>query len=349
MRVVVVGAGIVGLATAYTLSRAGATVRCLDAGEPMGARSAGDTRIFRVAHGDPGLVAEARRASELWDDWSVAAGRTLVGGERAIVSGPRVPVWSAAMTAAGAIHRVVGGRRSVPGSTPTGELDLGDGVLHDPAGGVLDLAAAGAFLREAVGPERAEVTAVDRDGTVHLADGREERADRPDAVVVAAGAGTPALAAPLGIDVPAGLEHHARFTFAGPADRPCHLDGRPDGPLASTYQHRTRAGHWAVGGHLPDEDTAWELGAEEVARRSRAAVVDHVRRHLPDLDPTPVGELRCTPMRGAGDGVHRAREGAVHVVWGDNLAKLAPRIGELVAADVVGDTPVGGGARDHAP
>ena len=27
----------------------------------------------------------------------------------------------------------------------------------------------------------------------------------------------------LGIDVPAGLEHHARFTFAGPADHPCHL------------------------------------------------------------------------------------------------------------------------------
>jgi sarcosine oxidase len=54
-------------------------------------------------------------------------------------------------------------------------------------------------------------------------------------------------------------------------------------------------------------------------------------------------------MRSAGDGVHRARAGAVHVVWGDNLAKLAPRIGELVAADVVGDTPVAARGRDHAP
>lgn len=328
MRVVVVGAGIVGLATAYQLIGAGATVRCLDAGEPMGARSAGDTRIFRVAHGDRALVAEARRASELWDDWSMTAGRTLVGGERAKVSGPRVPAWSAAMTAAGAIHRVV------------------DGVLHDPAGGVLDLVAVGAFLTGAVTPERARVDAIDPDGAVHLDDGGTER---PDAVVVAAGAGTPALAAPLGVDVPDGLEHHARFTFAGPADQPCHLDARADGDLASTYQHRTRAGHWAVGGHLPDADTAWALGADEVARRSRAAVVDHVRRHLPHLDPTPVDELRCTPMRGAGDGVHRARAGVVHVVWGDNLAKLAPRIGELVAADVVGDTPVARGAGDHAP
>ncbi|GLZ44221.1 hypothetical protein Acsp06_04060 [Actinomycetospora sp. NBRC 106375] len=328
MRVVVVGAGIVGLASAYTLRAAGADVRCLDAGEPMGARSAGDTRIFRVAHGDPELVAEARRASELWDDWSLTAGRTFVGGERLVVSGPRVPAWSAAMTAAGAIHRVA------------------RGALHDPAGGVLDLAGAGAFLAATVRPERAQVTGIDADGTVHLADGGAEQAD---AVVVAAGAGTPALVGPLGIDVPAELEHHARFTFAGPAGRPCHLDGRPDGPLASTYQHRTASGHWAVGGHLPDADTAWELGADEVARRSRAAVVDHVRRHLPSLDPEPVTELRCTPIRGAGDGVHRARAGAVHVVWGDNLAKLAPRLGELIAADVVGDTPVAAGGRDHAP
>ncbi|MEJ2859819.1 FAD-dependent oxidoreductase [Actinomycetospora flava] len=328
MRVTVVGAGIVGLAAAYTLVGRGVGVRCLDVGEPMGARSAGDTRIFRVAHGTPELVAEARRASELWDDWSMTAGRTLVGGERAKVSGPRVPAWAAAMSAAGAIHRVV------------------DGVLHDPAGGVLDLVATREFLTAAVRPERLEVTAIDPDGTVHTADGG---ADHPDAVVVAAGAGTPALVAPLGVDVPAELEHHARFTFAGPADQPCHLDARADGDLASTDQHRTRVGHWAVGGHLPDTDTAWELGADEVARRSREAVVDHVRRLLPHLDPTPVDELRCTPMRGLGDGVHRARAGAVHVVWGDNLAKLAPRIGEVVAADVVGDTPVGGGAADHAP
>jgi sarcosine oxidase len=328
MRVVVVGAGLVGLAAAYALAETGAQVRCVDAGEPMGGRSVGDTRIFRVAHGEPEFVTEARRASELWDDWSLRAGRTFVGGERGKISGSRVPAWSAAMTAAGAIHRVV------------------DGVLHDPAAGVLDLVAAGAFLTAAVGPERAEVTAVDADGTVRTADGSTTQAD---AVVVAAGVGTPALVAPLGIAVPAELEHHARFTFAGPADGPCHLDGRPDGALTSTYQHRTRSGHWAIGGHLPDADTAWELGADEVARRSRDAVVDHVRRHLPRLDPDPVEELRCTPTRGLDDGVHRARAGAVHVVWGENLAKLAPRIGEVVAADVVGDTPVAAGGRDHAP
>ncbi|WP_433787906.1 FAD-dependent oxidoreductase [Actinomycetospora sp. CA-101289] len=231
MRVTVVGAGVVGLATAYSLRAAGADVRCLDTGPPMGARSVGDTRIFRVAHGDPALVAEARRASELWDDWSMRARRTLVGAERLVVTGPRVPAWAEAMSAAGAVHRV----------------DR-HGALHDPAGGVLDLVATGAFLIAAVSPERATVTAVDADGTVHLADGDPLAAD---AVVVTAGAGTPALVAPLGVTVPDVLEHHVRFTFDGPADRPCHLDGRADGPLASTYQHRTRSGHWAIGATSP--------------------------------------------------------------------------------------------------
>ena len=322
MRVVVVGAGIVGLAAAYALGEAGASVRCVDAGEPMSGRSAGDTRIFRTAHGDAALVAEALRASELWDEWSFRAGRTFVGTEGTIVSGPRVPAWAEAVAAAGAVHRVV------------------RGVLHDAAGGVLDLAGAGAFLSRAVAPEQRTVEAVDGDGTVRYADGS---ADAADAVVVAAGVGTADLAAPLGIAVPDALEHHARFGFDGPSDAPCHIDGRADGPLRSTYQHRTSAGLWAVGGHLPDEDTAWELGADEVARRSREAVVDHVRRHLPHLDPTPVAELRCTPSRGLGDGVHRARAGAVHVVWGDNLAKLAPRVGEVLVADVSGDTPVAAG------
>ncbi|HSK58898.1 MAG TPA: FAD-dependent oxidoreductase, partial [Actinomycetospora sp.] len=205
VRVTVVGAGLVGLATAYSLREAGAVVRCLDTGPPMGARSVGDTRIFRVAHGDPALVEEARRASDRWDAWSLRAGRTLVGAERLVVTGPRVPAWADAMAAAGAVHRV----------------DR-QGALHDPAGGVLDLVATGAFLTAAVTPERATVTAVDADGTVHTTDGDPVAAD---AVVVAAGAGTPALVAPLGVAVPDVLEHHVRFTFAGPADRPCHLDG----------------------------------------------------------------------------------------------------------------------------
>lgn len=326
LAVTVVGAGIVGLSVARAAAEAGADVRCLDPAGPMSRRSAGGSRILRVAHGDPALVERAARARSVWDRWSRRAGRELVGAEGAVVSGARVPQWADAMAAAGAAHEVVDavGPGILPGPT--------DGpVLHDPAGGVIDMRAAGAFLAGTAAPERITVHAVDPDATVHTDAGPV----RADAVVVAAGARTPALLAELGVTVPDGSEHHTRFAFRlrEPSFRPaCHLDGVPRGPLASTYQHRTRDGLWAVGGHLPDADTAWELGADEVARRSRDAVVAHVTEHLPGVDPDPVEELRCEPARGLGDGVHTARVGAVHAVWGDNLAKLAPDIGtEMVA------------------
>jgi sarcosine oxidase len=47
MRVAVIGAGVVGLSTSLALLRQGVDVVCYEAGEPMGERSAGDTRIFR--------------------------------------------------------------------------------------------------------------------------------------------------------------------------------------------------------------------------------------------------------------------------------------------------------------
>ncbi len=47
--------------------------------------------------------------------------------------------------------------------------------------------------------------------------------------------------------------------------------------------------------------------------------------------------------------MHTARAGAVHVVWGENLAKLAPWLGARIAAAVVGDTPVPPGSTGDAP
>jgi sarcosine oxidase len=70
MKVAVVGGGVVGLSATVALLRRGADVRCYESGEPMGERSAGDTRIFRLAHAYPDM-------SE-----STAAGAEHVGAER---------------------------------------------------------------------------------------------------------------------------------------------------------------------------------------------------------------------------------------------------------------------------
>ncbi|WP_018333726.1 NAD(P)/FAD-dependent oxidoreductase [Actinomycetospora chiangmaiensis] len=323
MRVTVVGAGIVGLATADALLRRGHDVTVLEARRPLGARSVGSSRIFRSAHGDPDLVAAAVEARGLWDAWSERAGRPLLGDEGAVVSGPRVDAWAAAMAAAGAPHQV-GDPLSACSTALSGTLGRTDGpVLGDPSGGALDLAGAGELLLRTTKP--------------HLRPGRVVDLDEfdADAIVLTAGAGTAELAAQRGIAVPAELAHHVRFAFRfreRPAViPPAHIDD-------ATYQHRTPDGTWAVGGHLPDEVTATATNSlDDVRRRSREAVTAHVRERLPELDPEPVDEITCTPTVGEGDGVRTARAGNVHVLWGGNLAKFAPLLGERLAAAVAED------------
>ncbi|MBV9279188.1 MAG: FAD-dependent oxidoreductase [Chloroflexi bacterium] len=60
MRVAVVGAGVVGLAAASELMRAGAEVRCYEKAEAGSGQSKGRTRIFRLAHGDARLIRPGR-------------------------------------------------------------------------------------------------------------------------------------------------------------------------------------------------------------------------------------------------------------------------------------------------
>jgi sarcosine oxidase len=160
-----------------------------------------------------------------------------------------------------------------------------------------------------------------------------------DAVVLAAGAGTPALAAGVGLDVPSALEHHARFTFplADGPPRPAWIDAPPAG--LPTYQHRGGPGRWSVGGTLDAAAVAWEVGPDAATSASREVVLQYARERL-TVTPEVVETLYCTPAPDTGDGILFGRSGPVLAVWGENLMKFAPVLGEaLAAAAVDGSTP----------
>ena len=66
MRVGVVGAGIVGLATAYELAALGTNVTVYERATPGAGQSGGESRIFRHAHDDERLVALAVESRARW-------------------------------------------------------------------------------------------------------------------------------------------------------------------------------------------------------------------------------------------------------------------------------------------
>jgi len=68
----VIGAGVVGLATADALMRRGADVACFEKAVPGRGQSAGATRTFRHGHEDRDLVEFALLAREGWRAWEAA-------------------------------------------------------------------------------------------------------------------------------------------------------------------------------------------------------------------------------------------------------------------------------------
>ncbi|MFZ0325364.1 MAG: FAD-dependent oxidoreductase [Actinomycetes bacterium] len=80
MRVVVVGAGVMGLSTARVLAERGHDVVALDrfAVANTSASSSGPTRIWRLAHGERRMVRLALRTTSAWHDLERRTGRTLL-------------------------------------------------------------------------------------------------------------------------------------------------------------------------------------------------------------------------------------------------------------------------------
>ena len=305
--IIVVGAGICGLATAYELARRGAQAVVIERGEPFAEQSAGLARIFRITHRRPELCGLAMRARAGWQRWEAefGAGR-LLGSEGFITAGAGEAV-AAAMTEAGAAFSWLD-RRDVTARIPFVAAPWESGVF-DPLGGSLRIRRALTALAQQVRIRRGEVVAIDDDGATMLADGTVVRGDR---VLICAGVQTPALFGPLDVD----FAPHTRFTYQGADATGAACLSVPEGyglPLGST-------GRWAFGQEVPDPAT--------------------VRALFPSL--SPVAQVDCVTVRApwldaGGDGWTVARRGRVVAFVGSNLMKFGPLLGDLLAQAVLSD------------
>ena len=337
MKVAVVGAGVIGLATTAALLAAGADVTCFEAAAPMSQRSAGSSRIFRLAHTEPALVALAGQSKEMFRQWSRALGRELIRDVGVVVAGDHVPRMAAAMAAAGATHQV---RETADRSLALPAKSIGGSLLLDPAGGVLDAVAVGEYLRA----RTRAATVLDMVYRIEeMASGARVWSSAGSrefgTVVVAAGTGTCQLVAQVGLYTPSALLHHVRLTFPlrDVSRRPPALidSSQMWRPGFTTYQHLTRPGRWAVGAHFDPAQMAWELGRDRVVEQSRRLTVEYVRDDLDGVEDRPVDELYCAGTPGLTDGYRVVRTASVIALYGVNLFKLAPVIGQVLAGAVL--------------
>jgi sarcosine oxidase len=305
--IVIVGAGIGGLATAHELARRGAQVLVIERGEPFAEQSAGLARIFRIAHRRPQLCELALRARAGWQRWEAEFGAGRLLGSEGFITVDACEDVAAAMTDAGAEFCWLD-RPEITARIPFVAAPWERGIF-DPLGGSLRIRRALTALAQRVTIRRGEVASVDDDGATTLSDGTVVQADR---VLICAGVETPALFGPLDIE----FAPHTRFSYRGADAVGAACLSAPEGyglPLGST-------GLWAFGQQVPDPAG--------------------VRALFPSL--SPVAHVDCVTVRApwldaGGDGWTVARRGRVVAFVGSNLMKFGPLLGDLLAQAMLND------------
>ena len=356
-RCVVIGAGLMGAATAWQLAERGEEVVLVERDVPASAQgsSHGSARIFRYAYADPFYVRLVVRSEPLWAQLEAASGRTLIDRVGGLDSGRDPERLARVLAALGVDHELLSpgrARAAWPG------IAVDAPVLHQPGAGVLDPRAAVEAMVELAVAAGAQlrthwpVTAVTRSGAGFTVDG--PGGERLDAarVVVAAGAWLPDLMRGLPLphafraalpELTVRQEYAFHFPYRDPRDAwPTTISEDGDLPVYTLPGGRD-AGHrgqkvarYQGGRRLAS--AAAQDGRIDPAQRAR--VVAHVARRLPGLVPEPYAETTClftsTPDEGflvdSVDGI------TVLSPCSGHGAKVAPLVGAL-AADLATGVP----------
>jgi len=344
VEMLVIGAGVVGLAIARELRAAGATVRVLER-EGIGAGASG------VQPGGVrrqwGTVVNCRLASESFSFWREAEERLGNGvpfgfrecGYLFVAHSRRTLDQLTANVALqrheGIPARIVSAQESA-GLVPGLETSLLTGGAWCATDGYFDRpqAVVEAF---ATGTDvvHADVERLERDGSGWAAVTRGGVRFRADAVVVAAAVRTRALLAPLGVDLP--IEPEARFLFLSSPIRERLLE-----PLVVSAELRFAAKQLG-NGRVLTSDLAAAGDPDEHASDWRANVRAAVRALLPvleyvDLDLLVPGVYDATPDRQAILGPVAGLDG-LHVAAGfsGHGFMLAPAVAHAVAGAALGE------------
>jgi glycine/D-amino acid oxidase-like deaminating enzyme len=343
--IAVVGAGIVGLSTAWALRERGASVSLFERAIPGNGQSGGESRIFRHAHDDRRMVRLAREARHGWREWEERFGQELLSRDGVVAIGP-------AARRRLEVMREVGGLR-------VGEIDaaelaerlpllapwVGPAVFDEDGGAIRARAIISELtdaLRDRLLFEEVMAVHVAAGGTVEVRSGGATR--EYGVVVLCAGRGTVALARGAGLPLPVRQSAHVRLTFPVRGDPParlaCLLDSsRTFGDEGAYADPMPGNAAYAVGlGDTPihEDGSLIDPGALPAAEQRTA---EYVARALPGLEPKAAEVLHCwvTELPWSPDGIGVWQAGGLLAIAGANMFKHAPALGRALAAAALGD------------
>jgi sarcosine oxidase len=346
--IVVIGAGITGVATAHALAQAGRGVILLEQFGPGHERgsSHGASRIFRLSYPDPHYVRLAQGALLSWKELEAECGEQLIVQTGGLDFGPVAAENARALASCGVRHELLTGTQ-VTDRWPIA-AEATEQALYQPDGGTtLADRAYQALLNAAVDAgavvlDHRRVTGIEQGrGSIRVStDGDEIKAN---ACVVAAGAWSRGLLAGTEIELPVvpTSETVAYFRLPDPLALPPVIDDAvPDAekhgllrPGLINYALAAPGVGLKAGLHHsgPPADPDEPCPPDPAVVRWVSA---WAARRFPELDPEPIAAETCLYTNTADESFVLERHGRIVVAsaCSGHGFKFAPSFGRTIAA-----------------